>query len=139
MEKETKESGALKDNDLYFFIGGVRIYDKNTAQVPDEEYDKILSKLEEKIKSSKLEDVYSKQKDFETFSWDEILSSMKTRIRYAEYVKNHPCEECGKDNTLIINFKSSEESWEGLYGRMGLMRICPDCLAQLGFLCFLLN
>ena len=98
----------------------------------DEEYDRLVADLEEKIAKKKADE------PFHDFCWSEIVASMKTRRRDA-YRLNYPCRECGRTNLIYFCFRTNDESWNQLRGREGYMLICPDCLSRLRFVYYVLN
>jgi hypothetical protein len=121
--------------------------------IPDDEYDRIVDALEEKVQKLKADEPEFTVSDNQMpdgtiirgytlrniFAWREIVASMKSRVRDAYYIKNRPCGKCGEDNTVFFCFRSSDESWRELCGREGYMLICPDCLTIIGFVHYIMN
>ena len=121
--------------------------------IQESDYNQIVRDLEEKVLKMKTEEPEYIKKDIKMpdgsvihnypvqniYSWSEIIASMKSRIRDAYYIKNHPCPKCGNDTTIFFCFRSSKDSWKKLCGREGYMLICPDCLTILGFVPYLMN
>ena len=138
---------------IMWCLGGSDIKYEDLTPIPDEEYDQIVAKLEERVNREKADEPLVITNDNvmpdgtvcrsytlpNIYRWSEVIESMKTRVRDAYYVKNHPCEKCKTDNTIFFCFRSSDESWRELCGREGYMLICPDCLTQLDFKYYIMN
>jgi len=138
---------------IEYCIKNSDIKKEDLIPLTDEEYDKLVSDLEEKVKKLKTDEPEYTTSDFKMpdgsvirgytlrniFTWREIIASMKGRAKDAYYIKNRPCKKCGEDNTVFFCFRSSDESWRELCGREGYMLICPDCLTILGFVHYIMN
>lgn len=125
---------AWRRSHIPYCIKDSNIKCEDIVPIGEEEYDRIVATLEEKVKAEIGEEPRSK-----LFAWREVVDSMKNRVRDAYYIKNRPCRKCGAENTIFLCFRSSDESWHELYGREGYMLICPDCLTILGFVHYMLN
>lgn len=136
--REAKKQ-ELKKSRILRCINNSDIKYEDLIPIGDEDYDRIVSALEEKVNREIGEEPRYRNWFPNIFAWREIVDSMKNRIRDAYYIKNRPCGKCGEDNTIFFCFRSSDESWKELCGREGYMLICPDCLTILGFVPYFLN
>ena len=73
------------------------------------------------------------------FAWREVVRCLEWKGRDAYHVKGKKHDGCGEESMVLMRFRSSDESWKSLCGREGYMLICPQCMKQVGFKCYLMN
>ena len=105
--------------------------------IPAYEYNEMVAQLEDKVAKERADESYKALTPIgyslpRIYSWQEIVASMKTRIREAYYL-NTPCPFCNRDRLVLFCFRTSDESWVDFCGREGYMLICPECLTIQGF------
>jgi len=152
-KKETKRALEERRSRIAYCLRNSDIRMEDLIPIPDEEYVRVVARLEEKVKLKKADEPSEIRKDFlmpdgstiynyplpNIFAWRDILSSMTSRRKDAYYIKHRPCRKCGEDNIIYFCYRSSRESWKQLCGREGYMLICPDCLTILSFVPYIMN
>lgn len=81
---------------------------------------------------------FSKAKGNEAISWREIERFVKENPSSVSWSTDKCCPECGS-KAIVINYRSSEDSWKNLAGREGILTVCPKCMEQLFFMLLKMN
>lgn len=71
------------------------------------------------------------------FPWKDVFESMLENHDNVQETEED-CPHCGLPLTRIW-FCSPRRTWQNLMGRAGTLFICPHCVKQIKFNCFILN
>ena len=72
------------------------------------------------------------------FPWEDCAAHLNECRAFRVPVTNQLCPACHQP-IVIIPFSSPASTWKMLCGRMGEFYVCPNCLRQYWFRCFLMN
>lgn len=110
----------------------VKIVDTLSSKDRDTLYRKIRD-------MAPLKDAGNGQNERETiYPWADCASHLKKLVSYDVLVTDIRCNKCG-GRIVIIPFRSPAWTWEKLCGREGELYLCPSCMRQVRFDCWVMN
>ena len=112
--------------------GSVEIIDTLTRKERDDLYKRIQSKANNRTAGN------GQDKEEIIYPWAECAAHLEELGNYNVLVSETRCDKCGK-RIIIIPFKSPAWTWEHLCGREGELYICPSCMRQVRFDCWVMN
>jgi hypothetical protein len=72
------------------------------------------------------------------YPWVDCASHLEKLVSYDVLVTDMRCHKCGR-RIVIIPFRSPAWTWEHMCGREGELYLCPSCMRQVRFDCWVMN